>query len=216
MISPPLFQRFKIPGIFSSKLPKNEIFNLFPETFFPLQIHSDQIIELNSPTEPLSEEGDGVITQLKGLSIGVQTADCVPILIAHKRQECIASVHAGWRGTLAGILSKTIERILKLGYKPKDLLIALGPHIQGSCYEIKNEVIDALDTNLKKPPFLTQKDGKYFLNLREINLYQAKALGIPAENLWASLDCTHCQENIYHSFRREKNHQYTQVALIHL
>jgi YfiH family protein len=216
MISPSLFQSFKIPGFFSFKLPKNEIFNLFPETFFPLQIHSDKIIELKAPTNPLSKEGDAVITQLKGLSIGVQTADCVPILIAHKKQACIASVHAGWRGTLAGILSKTLEGLIKLGYKPEDLLVALGPHIQGSCYEVKNEVIDALDTYLKKPPFLSQREGKYFLNLREINLYQARTSGIPEENLWASSHCTHCLGNIYHSFRREKNHQFTQVALIRL
>lgn len=216
MFTPPLFQRFQIPGFFSFNLSKGEILKLYPDTFFPRQTHSDKIMELKAHSEPLSEEADGVITRTKGLSLGVQTADCVPILVAHKKKECIAAVHAGWRGTLSGILGKAIERLLDLGCRPEDLLVALGPHIQGSCYEVKEEVLDLLDAPFKKPPFLIQRDKGYLLNLKELNLHQVKILGIPEENLWASPECTHCLGDLYHSFRRERNYNYTQVALIYL
>ncbi|MFN4132080.1 MAG: peptidoglycan editing factor PgeF [Caldimicrobium sp.] len=210
----PLFKNYKILGFFSKKISKTEVSKVYSHIFFPKQIHSDIIIEVSSPLISFSKEGDAVITTLKGQTIGVQSADCVPLLIAHKEKKVVAAVHAGWRGTLKKILYKTLNAIVNYGFKAEDLLIAIGPHIQASCYEIGKEVLDNLETSFKKEPFLFKKNGKYYLNLAQLNLIQALEMGVKRENIWISEECTHCLAHKYHSYRREGNLNYTQIAII--
>ncbi len=212
----PLFSHYQISGYFSHKIPKKDLFKFFPEVFFPKQIHSDKILEIDAPLLPLSKEGDAVVSTLKGYKIGVQSADCLPILIAHKGREIIAAVHAGWRGTLQGIVYKTLKYILHKGFNPKDLLLAIGPHIQVSCYEVGDTILHLLERDFRKPPYLLSKNGHYYLNLAQMNLFQALEAKIPRENLLVSKECTCCLSQKYHSYRREKNLNYTQVALIQI
>ncbi|MFN3406470.1 MAG: polyphenol oxidase family protein, partial [Caldimicrobium sp.] len=159
-----LFKSYQIKAFFSSKILKEKIPFLFPNTFFPKQIHSDKIIYLFTPLPAFSEEGDAVITSLQGYAIGVKTADCLPILIGDKKRRFVSSVHAGWRGTFNWILYKALKSLLDLGTKPDDLIIAIGPHIQASCYEVGLEVVDILPNLWKKTPFLIKRDFKYYLN----------------------------------------------------
>lgn len=210
------FKDYRISAFFSKKIYQKEVASLYPQVFFPKQVHSDIIIELFTPHPPFSLEGDAVITTLKGQTIGVQTADCVPILIAHRGKEIIAAVHAGWRGTLKNILYKTLMVLINKGLKAKDLLLAIGPHIQASCYEVGEEVLGHLEDTFKKEPFLISKQGKFYLDLGKLNLFQAIEIGVKRENLWISKECTHCLADKYHSFRREGNLNYTQIALISL
>ncbi|MEZ0343724.1 MAG: peptidoglycan editing factor PgeF [Caldimicrobium sp.] len=211
---PELFKKFGIKGFFSKKIPKNEVKFLFPEVYFPKQIHSDKILFIEE--DPSFEPGDAVITLAKNLTVGVQTADCLPILIADKKRKIAGAVHAGWRGTFSEILKKTLEKIFSIGFKPEDILIAIGPHIQASCYEVKEDLIECLPSFFKKPPFFQKNGQTFLLNLSLINLYQAKKLGIPEKNIWISPECTHCLKEKYHSYRREKNHNFTQISLITL
>lgn len=214
LYQPDLFKKFGIKGFFSKKIPKNQVRSLFPEVYFPKQIHSDKIllIEKASSFKP----GDAVLTLAKNLTIGIQTADCLPILIADKSQNIVGVVHAGWRGTFSEILKKTLEKIFSFGFKPKDILLAIGPHIQASCYEVKEDLIECLPSPFKSPPFLQKKGHTFYLNLSLINFYQAKIFGIPEDNIWISSECTHCLKEKYHSFRREKNYNFTQISLITL
>lgn len=211
----PLFKKYNIKGYFSQKVPKNYVVTL-SRLFLPKQIHSDFLIEIEYPIPPFSKEGDGAITLLKDFTLAIQSADCLPILIADKGKNIIAAVHAGWRGTLKGILYKAIKIILNKGIEKEDILIAIGPHIQAPCYEVGEEILDVLDRNFKKPPYLTLKNGKYFLNLALMNLFQAVELNIKEEQIWISKECTHCLSDKYHSFRREKNLAFTQLAIISL
>jgi YfiH family protein len=118
------------------------------------QIHSDIIHEIRkapaqSPRDlsrsghgPL--RGDALITRAPGLLVAVQTADCVPILLADPRRRVVAAVHAGWRGTLKRIVAKTLGRMRMFhGTKPADVLAALGPGIGACCYEVGPEVVQA-------------------------------------------------------------------------
>jgi len=215
-IIPENFETFHIKGLFSQKLPKTLIKELFPLVFFPKQVHSDHILLLEKPFSSFSLPGDSVITFSKELAIGIQTADCVPILIADKKKRVIGAVHAGWRGTLKEILRKTLEKIISFGIKSDEFLIAIGPHIKRDCYEVGEEVIEKLPENFRRKPFIMKNGKAYYLNLEALNVFQAKALGIPEKNIWVSKDCTHCHPEKYHSYRREKNYLYTQVALISL
>src|SRR2546426_5180705 len=89
-------------------------------------------------------EGDAAVTALKGAVLAVQTADCVPILIADSHRTAVAAVHAGWRGTAARIVESTVARLREeFALDPQDLGAAVGPPLGGGCYEVGLEVIDA-------------------------------------------------------------------------
>ena len=104
------------------------------------QIHSDVIHLFDAaPHEPC--KGDASITNRPGLLLGVQTADCVPILLVDPKKRAVAAIHAGWRGTLARIAVKAIGQMqMHFDTKPADLLAAIGPSIGGCCYEVGTEV----------------------------------------------------------------------------
>src|SRR5467141_2427969 len=109
------------------------------------QIHSDVIHLFDAlPTETCqglpAVAGDASVTSRPGLLLGIQTADCVPILLVDPKKRAIAAVHAGWRGTLQRIVVKAIGQMqMHFGSKPTDLLAAIGPSI-GCCYEVGTEV----------------------------------------------------------------------------
>jgi len=104
------------------------------------QIHSDAIHLINRiPPDTLS--GDALITRVRGLLLAVQTADCVPVLLADTKRHAIAAIHAGWRGTLARIVAKTIGRMhMEFGTQPADICAAIGPSIGRCSYEVGPEV----------------------------------------------------------------------------
>ena len=104
------------------------------------QIHSDAIHLINRiPPDTLS--GDALITRVRGLLLAVQTADCVPVLLADTKRHAIAAIHAGWRGTLARIVAKTIGRMhMEFGTQPADICAAIGPAIGRCSYEVGPEV----------------------------------------------------------------------------
>lgn len=110
------------------------------------QIHSDVV--LITPAVPESPQtGDALATKTPNLLLGVQTADCVPILLADLRNRAVAAVHAGWRGTLARIVVKTLGRMqMEFGTQPKDVVAALGPAVGRCCYEVGAEVAQAFAT----------------------------------------------------------------------
>ena len=104
------------------------------------QVHSDLIHLINRiPPDTLS--GDALITRERGLLLAVQTADCVPVLLADTKRRAIAAIHAGWRGTLARIVAKTIGRMhMEFGSQPADICAAIGPSIGRCSYEVGPEV----------------------------------------------------------------------------
>src|ERR1019366_9575599 len=111
------------------------------------QFHSD-VIYVAAPAADASNadapRADALITRTPGLLLGVQTADCVPILLADTRHCVVAAVHAGWRGTLARIAMKALGRMrMEFGTRPRDVVAALGPAIGRCCYEVGPEVAQA-------------------------------------------------------------------------
>lgn len=118
----------------------------------PLQIHSPHTLEVQAPFPLLPFDDrpqvDALWTQGKKLGVSVNTADCVPLLIAHKKRPLVAAVHAGWKGALSGVVETTIEALVSQGNKAQDFVAALGPCIAQSSYEVGEDV---------RAPFL-QKD----------------------------------------------------------
>ena len=130
------------------------------------QMHGDQILEVKDRNIKEAGEADGMVTEEKGLFLGVLTADCVPILFTVFEKKLAAVVHAGWRGTLAGIAPKMVD-YLKERYdvNPASMEVALGPAIGLCCYEIGPDVAD-----LFEPDLVELREGKQFLNLKKANV----------------------------------------------
>lgn len=85
--------------------------------------------------------GDAVMTDVPGLVLGVQVADCVPVLVADPKRRAVAAFHAGWRGTLKRIVERGVGRMrLRYGSRPEDLIAAVGPSIGACCYSVGEEV----------------------------------------------------------------------------
>jgi YfiH family protein len=126
----------------------------------------------------------------------------VPILIYEQQRGIIGAVHAGWRGTAAGILKKTIAMIIeRFSGSPGGFYVAIGPSIKGCSYEVDHEVNDAVVKATGAGDYYSKKGGKYFLDLPSANKYQALSLGVPEENIWVSDECTYCNPDKFYSYR---------------
>jgi YfiH family protein len=190
------------------------------------QIHSDVVHHFPAPNKDLCK-GDASISNKPGLLLGVQTADCVPILLVDPKKRAVAAVHAGWRGTLARIVQKTVGRMqLEFASRPADLLAALGPSIGPCCYEVGVELVtkftaqfaDAHDyfdeprtgdepnpiqwLNMM-PPGHQPPPKNVRLDLRKANRSQLLAAGLRPNNIYSNDLCTACRTDLFFSYRRE-------------
>ena len=176
------------------------------------QIHSDEITVIRHHEETrtqVSSACDAMISNVPGLLLGVQTADCVPILVADSQRRAVAAIHAGWRGTQARIVEKTIARMqAEFGSRPESCLAAIGPAAGGCCYEVGDAVIirfrsafsyaDALISN-------HQPNGKAHLDLPTGNLRQLVEAGLAESSIFTSGYCTLCRNDLFFSHRLEQD-----------
>ena len=194
------------------------------------QIHSDVIhVAAAPPADAL--KADALATRTPGLLLGVQTADCVPILLADTRQRAVAAIHAGWRGTLARIAVKALGRMrMEFGTRPRDVVAALGPAIGRCCYEVGPEVAQAFAAQFRAaadwfdgpfdqlahgdeplwlpwltmmPPGHVPPPPRVQLDLRAANRWQLADAGVPESKIAVSELCTACRTDLLFSYRRE-------------
>lgn len=131
------------------------------------------------------EPCDGHATADTGILLAVSTADCVPVSIVDPTRHAVALVHAGWRGTAAGVLERGVAELAeRTGSRASDLFVHLGPAICGSCYEVGPEVFRAL--GLEAP------EGPEPVDLRAVLARRAEALGVAAGRVSISAHCTRC------------------------
>ncbi len=205
------------------------------------QIHSDIVHVVRPSSENtaagvVSESappGDALITRERGVLLVVQTADCVPILLADPKRHAIAAIHSGWRGTVRRISAKALGRMqMEFDTKPEDVVAALGPGICQSCYEVGTEVaaefharfsnardwfegpFDQLADSDNDPnwlPWLTMKppghappSPRVHLDLIAANRAILEEAGIPPRNISSSGLCTACRSDLFFSFRKER------------
>jgi YfiH family protein len=209
LIYPEIFGN-KVKAFFTGKVPGTDPGQLARiastgkmNIYLPIQKHTDKVIILDSSLDP--KIGDAVITNQKGILVGVQTADCVPILLYDRASGVAGAVHAGWRGTGTELLRKSIRAMMdRYHSSPAELLVAIGPSIRGCCYHVGYEVIEAMKGTAGKGEYVVNRGGKYFLDLATANRYQALSIGVPPENIWMSDECTFCLPEKYYSYRFAK------------
>jgi len=201
------------------------------------QFHSDVVRGFSSaPLEQCS--ADASITNTPNLLLGVQTADCVPILLLDPKKRAVAAVHAGWRGTLQRIVEKTTGR-MKMEFKtdPSDLLAAIGPSIGGCCYEVGTEVASAFHSQFANapewfdelrtgdepnplqwlnqfPPGHQPPPKNVRLDLRQANRAQLMAAGLRPQNIFVSDLCTACRPDLLFSYRKQGSESGRMMSVI--
>jgi YfiH family protein len=186
--------------------------------------------------------GDAAITRRRGVLLSVQTADCVPILLADTKNRVVAAVHAGWRGTLARIVVKTLGRMQQeFGTRRENVVAALGPAIGQCCYQVGPEVAQAYAGNFPAaadwfdgpfvrlatgedqnwlpwltmmPPGHLPEPERVNLDLRAANRWQLLEAGVSAKHIAASTLCTRCRADLFFSYRREGAGTGRMLALI--
>jgi hypothetical protein len=181
------------------------------------QIHSSYVFILKDGFKDVSKEkGDAMITGLKGIGIGVFTADCVPLLFAEKSGSVVAIAHAGWRGTLSLISRATLVEMKKsFGIEPSGVSCVVGPSIGDCCYEVKEDVAsEFMDRYDDWNDFLFRKgNSKYILDLKEANRITLSKEGV--KDIEITNVCTKCN-NDFHSYRRDGKNTGKQLSFIGL
>lgn len=178
------------------------------------QVHKDRIIVSEEHNDFLCENGDAIITKTPMHTIGVFSADCLPLLIAGKN--CAAAVHAGWRGSKLNIAGKTVKKLVsEYGASVKDLRVFVGPCINECCLEMGNEVFEEfLAADRLYARFFIKKENKWHLNLRKLNRYQLCEAGVIDSSILDLDYCTYCEEDNFYSFRRQKKRNGSMFSFI--
>jgi hypothetical protein len=181
------------------------------------------------------------MTDTPGLLLAVQTADCIPVLVADRRLRVVAAFHAGWRGTVKRIVESGVGRMrLEYGSRPEDMIAAIGPGIGACCYAVGEEVFSGFESQFtyfadlfcevydsdpvrtKYPMlFLTQRAPGHspigpslHLDLVEANRRQLLAAGLSARSIKVVGGCTSCQRDLFFSHRSSKGHAGRMMAVI--
>jgi YfiH family protein len=181
------------------------------------QVHGDQIIEVKDRNIKEAGEADGMLTREKDAFLGVLTADCVPVLLVAPDRKVAAVVHAGWRGTLAGIGAKMVRFFLdQHDISPDGVEAAIGPAIGACCYEVKEDVSRPLIDRWGKiaDGCVEDRDGKKFLDLRRLNRLTLEQAGVPSQRIIDVGPCTSCAAEDFFSYRRERKETGRQISFI--
>jgi YfiH family protein len=175
------------------------------------QVHGTRILRAGRGDDARAvavEQADGLCTDEPGLGLSVHVADCTPILMACPRTGACAALHAGWRGTVAGMARAGLEALIsQFGCRPEDLHVALGPCIGACCFEVGPEVEDAfvaaMPADRQNGVLVGSLGRKTRIDLRLFQTLQLQAVGVLPEHIDASTDCTLCDAGErFYSFRR--------------
>lgn len=187
------------------------------------QVHGNDILVIDEPNEDYSHfssvESDAIITNQPGVMIGICVADCVPILLCDPRNKVVAAVHAGWQGTAAKLVGKTVAGMGSLfGSDPKELQVAIGPSIGKCCYEVDAPVKQAfLQSGMPWDSFAeAQGEGKWRLDMAAANRDLLLSAGVPAAGIQVSDMCVCCRKDLFFSYRRDSGDTGRQMGFIML
>jgi len=148
-----------------------------------------------------------MITDQPEILLIIKTADCLPVFLVDVERKTIAAVHCGWKGTKKRVLQKTVRTMnSSFGSAPESMLVAMGPCIASSCYDVGEDVFsEFVQTGLSRDVFQKhpKRKNKYFLDLNKANRIQLTEVGVQKENIVSVDVCTHCDDNLL-SYRRDR------------
>ena len=169
---------------------------------YPEQRHTDtvEVAEIGKTYYP---EADALILTNHEQAVFLNFADCTPLVAYDKKQNIAAVIHAGWKGTVGKIGAKTILKMIdEFGTNIEDVRVAIGPAISVCCYEVKEDVFNmSMVSVLNNKGLYEIRNGKIYVNLKEINKRQLKEIGVKHIDICPY--CTSCDNNLFYSYRKE-------------
>jgi YfiH family protein len=182
--------------------------------FAARQVHGATVVRVRAGDDRAAlaaRDADALCTDAPGLVVGVFVADCIPAVLVDPHTGAVAAVHAGWRGTVAGVLPAAVRALAaEFGARPGDLRVAIGPAIGPCCFEVGPEVVAAFEALAADArgrgivlPSPRGAPDKANVDLKAANRLLLERAGVDPEAIDAGPECTHCDRARFYSFRRE-------------
>ena len=209
-----VLKNYKILGSAVGFRPEDTVFTHQTHTAIVRRVGRDERGE--GLFRPVPGDFDGLITDAPGVALAVFSADCTPVL-PYDPAGAVGAVHAGWRGTAAGIVKNAVEAMVReFGTNPADLRAAIGPCIGPCCFETGPEVPEAMRAALgpDAEQSIRPAGDKYYVNLKELNTLWLRRCGVTRIDV--SPDCTHCQPDRFWSHRHTGFDRGSLAAIIQL
>lgn len=166
-------------------------------------VHGTAVWRVGEP-QPEPAEFDGLVCDRPGAVLGAFAADCMPILFADPVARVVGAAHAGWRGTVAGVAVRVVERMAELGARPADIRVAIGPSIGPCCFEVGPEVVAEFRARFgERPGLVVAGPKKDHVDLRVALTASVAEVGVAAEHVDATPPCTRCHPERFFSYRRD-------------
>jgi YfiH family protein len=177
------------------------------------QVHGNKIKVVGNGDKGKVIKGmDGLITNKKGVFLGVNAADCLPLFFYDPKKKNAGIAHAGWKGILLKIVPKMVEEMKKMGSDPGDIIVGVGPHIGACCYLVGEDLVKKFRKEFGDLAKMVYQDKKEIrLDLTVPVIVQLIKSGIKRENIKAPLACTSCQNNKFFSFRKDSSKTYGEM-----
>lgn len=176
-----------------------------------LQVHGDGVVVVGRGPLAPGTEADALIASAPGVAVSVKTADCVPILVASRATGEAAAVHAGWKGTIAEIVKKTVAMMVSRGAAPGDLVAAIGPSIGPCCYEVSEDLATRFRDRFG-PTILSGNERH--LDLPLANRLLLLEAGLAPAAIETVAPCTSCHVDRFFSHRKEAGRTGRQLSFV--
>jgi len=197
------------------------------DILIPKQMHTDNILEIFSKEDKITDPIDGFITNIPNIPIATTFADCIPLFFYDPVKNVIANIHSGWKGTVKKIGAKAIEMLNKdYGSKPENIICLIGPCIRKDHFLVNGDVKEIFENMFKdlckKAEIIIATDksnniGKqYAIDTVLINKLIFKEMGLQEKNIIDCEICTVCKSDEFHSFRVEKENYELNTGIIML
>jgi hypothetical protein len=191
--------------------------------FTAWQVHGVAIAHVradDAPADLARRQVDGLCTDRADVALAVFVADCIPAFVVDPRSGAFAAVHAGWRGTVAGVLPAAVRALGEhYGARPADLRVALGPAIGPCCFEVGPEVVEAFEAGVPGARDAgvvvgSLPGGKAHVDLKRANCLLLERLGVDPAAVDAGPECTSCEHGRFYSYRRDKGQTGQHLAFV--
>jgi YfiH family protein len=169
-------------------------------------VHGGVVVTVDCAERPdafRAREADALVAPAGGVAAGVRIADCAPVLLADLDSGAVAAIHAGWRGTVAGVLEAGCEALLRAGAGRRAALhAAIFPHIRACCFEVGDDVAVTLRAASPEDAVVDRSRAKPHVDLAAILVGKLAALGVARERVDVVSGCTRCEPERFFSYRR--------------
>ena len=173
-----------------------------------VQTHSNRVKFVNKPLQ--NHKVDGFIARNKNIVLSIKVADCIPLFLHDDKTGLFGLIHSGWRGTVGEIAINSIKKMIQNGGNPSHIRAVIGPSICQNHFEVKNDIVSQFPSKFVVP----KKDESFRVDLKEMVIGQLISMGISSNSIYDSDLCTFCREDLFHSYRRDKELNGRMIAVM--